>query len=172
MALTICGCPKPKESLVKGVDEAGEIMIVPMTLEHVDGVYEAELECFTIPWLKSAFVREISENENAYYFAALAGGKVAGYAGLWHIVNEGHITNIAVRKAYRNRGVGDALLKRLIALAVEKEMIGLTLEVRVSNAAALRLYEKNGFTREGLRKNYYEDTKEDAIIMWRLEARA
>jgi ribosomal-protein-alanine N-acetyltransferase len=144
-----------------------EIQVIPMTLEHVDAVYAAELECFSIPWPRSAFVDELTKNEYAIYFVALLDGTVAGYAGMWHVVNEGHITNIAVLPEFRRFGLGDALIEALVKAAEAREMIGITLEVRIGNLAAQRLYTKWGFKPEGFRKNYYADTKEDAIIMWK-----
>jgi len=144
-----------------------EIIIAPMGMEHLDEVCAAELECFTLPWSRASFERELRENQYAAYYVALIAGKVAGYAGLWHVVNEGHITNIAVRPAYRKKGIGGMLLEKLIELALQKEMIGITLEVRASNLEALALYAKNGFVAEGRRKEYYDDNHEDAIIMWK-----
>jgi ribosomal-protein-alanine N-acetyltransferase len=97
-------------------------------------------------------------------------GAVAGYAMMWHVVNEGHINNIAVSEAHRRMGVGSLLMDKLFEEARRLEMIGLTLEVRVGNRAAMGLYNKYGFKVEGLRKNYYTDTKEDAAIMWKYMA--
>ena len=143
------------------------VTIVPMTTEHIPEVCRAELECFTLPWSRASFERELTENQYAMYYVALCGDKLAGYAGMWHVVNEGHITNIAVRPAYRMKGVGGMLLDKLTELAIQKEMIGITLEVRAGNLAALSMYSKHGFKHEGLRKEYYEDNHEDAIIMWK-----
>ena len=86
---------------------------------------------------------------------------------MWHVVNEGHIINVAVKEEKRRKGVGALLIKKLIEIALEKEMIGLTLEVRISNTAGQRLYHKFGFKAEGIRRKYYADTGEDAIIMWK-----
>ena len=86
---------------------------------------------------------------------------------MWHIVNEGHVTNIAVSPDYRRMGIGEKLLKALFDVAEEREMIGITLEVRISNTAAQKMYTKNGFKPEGFRKRYYSDTGEDAVIMWK-----
>jgi ribosomal-protein-alanine N-acetyltransferase len=86
---------------------------------------------------------------------------------MWHVVNEGHILNIAVAERYRRRGIGSLLMDSLIETARNLEMIAMTLEVRVGNAPAMGLYHKYGFKVEGLRKNYYADTKEDAVIMWK-----
>jgi ribosomal-protein-alanine N-acetyltransferase len=142
--------------------------ITDMTSAHLDEVYQIETRSFAIPWSKSELRKEIEENKHAVYKAAISpSGELAGYAGLWHIVNEGHITNIAVDSSFRRMGVGSMLVEALIKLAREREMIGLTLEVRTGNAAARGLYEKYGFKPEGIRKRYYADTGEDAIIMWK-----
>ena len=140
--------------------------IEPMNESHIDGIMEIENESFAIAWSRGAMKKEL-ENKLAYYVTALDKDKVIGYGGMWHIVNEGHITNIAVRREYRQKGVGSAIVSGLINIAHEKEMIGLTLEVRKSNAAALALYKKFGFKLEGVRPEYYEDNKEDAYIMWK-----
>lgn len=144
-----------------------QINIVPMAYEHIDGIMEIEKECFAIPWSRKSVEDELS-NKLAIYVVALFNGKVVGYGGMWHVVTEGHITNIAVHKDYRQQGIGDSIVKELIKIADEKEMIGLTLEVRKSNEPALMLYKNNGFKLEGIRKEYYEDNKEDAYIMWKM----
>ncbi|MCL2399144.1 MAG: ribosomal protein S18-alanine N-acetyltransferase [Defluviitaleaceae bacterium] len=144
------------------------IHITDMTLDHLDAVCALESRCFAIPWSRNQLHKEITENKHAIYKVALIPpGEIAGYASLWHIVNEGHINNIAIDEPYRRQGIASLLLDSFIDLAVEKEMIGLTLEVRVSNIAALQLYQKYGFKQEGLRKGYYADTGEDALIMWK-----
>jgi len=142
------------------------IEIVPMEEAHLDMVSALENECFVIPWTRKAFADELKDTKMKIYFVAVENGAVLGYAGMWHIVNEGHITNVAVAEAQRKRGIGDLLVKRLVEAARALEMIGLTLEVRISNYNAQRLYTRNGFKPDGIRKNYYEDTREDAVIMW------
>lgn len=141
--------------------------IQQMTKEHIDSVLAIEQSCFALPWTREDFEREMTENKLAIYSIAVLDGNIVGYAGMWHIVTEGHITNVAVLQEYRRRGIGKALLERMIAIAEQKEMIGITLEVRISNIAAQKLYIKYGFRPEGFRKKYYQDTKEDAIIMWK-----
>ena len=140
--------------------------IVDMTPHHIEAVHAIETRSFTTPWSKNELMREL-QNKHAIYKVAAEKEKVAGYAGLWHIVNEGQITNIAVDVLYRRMGVGSMLMEALIALAHEMEMIGLTLEVRAGNTAAQELYKKYGFLPEGIRKNYYKADREDAIIMWK-----
>ena len=143
------------------------IEIIPMTEEHIDGVLALEEETFSIPWTRADFEREIKENFMAIYYVAVEDGRIIGYAGMWHVITEGHITNVGVLEDARGKGVGSMLMEKLIDVALEKEMIGITLEVRMGNAPAQALYHKYGFRAEGIRKNYYPDTKEDAIIMWK-----
>ena len=141
--------------------------IIPMTVERMDGVLPVEEATFSIPWTRKDFEREMTENNLAIYYVAVADGKIVGYAGMWHVITEGHITNVAVLEDYRKQGIGDALMAQLEQVAMEKEMIGITLEVRISNAPAQHLYHMHGYRAEGLRKNYYPDTHEDAVIMWK-----
>ena len=132
------------------------IEIVPMAEEHINGVVTLEEATFSIPWTRADFEREVRENTMAIY-----------YAGMWHVVTEGHITNVGVLEEVRCEGIGSRLMEKLIEKALEKEMTGITLEVRMGNRPAQALYHKYGFKAEGIRKNYYPDTKEDAIIMWK-----
>ncbi len=145
------------------------IRIEPMEEKHIDGVTAVEEATFHIPWTRADFVREVRQNAMAIYFVAVDAQteQVVGYAGMWHVINEGHITNVAVLESYRGQGIGNLLMEALIAAAQEKEMIGITLEVRIGNTTAQRLYHKFGFRPEGFRKNYYADTHEDAVIMWK-----
>ena len=143
------------------------IKVQRMGIEHLDQVFVIEETCFVTPWSKEALRKELTENETAIYLVATDGNTVAGYAGMWHVVNEGHITNIAVSEDYRRRGIGGMIVAELIKLAQSREMIGITLEVRISNIAAQKMYTKYGFKPDGFRKNYYSDTHEDAVIMWR-----
>lgn len=141
--------------------------IVKMTKKHLDSVYKIEKECFSNPWSKKSLEDELFKNKFAIYIVALDENKVIGYGGMWHIINEGHITNIAVTEKYRNQGVATAIVNKLSEIAISKEMIGLTLEVRMANESAKALYTKLGFRVEGIRKEYYSDTLEDALIMWK-----
>lgn len=131
---------------------------------HIDTLVSIEKECFSVPWSKNAFFSEL-ENENAYYFVVLDDDGVVGYGGFWYILNECHITNIAVTEAYRGKKVGSLIIKEMIKTAKELFSIGLTLEVRESNLGAIKFYNGFGFVQEGVRKNYYEN-KEDGLIMW------
>ncbi|MDR2182878.1 MAG: ribosomal protein S18-alanine N-acetyltransferase [Clostridiales bacterium] len=137
-----------------------------MTREHLRQVHNIESECFAIPWSYDSFEEEL-ENPLAIYLVAMVGGEVAGFAGMHHVVDEGNITNIAVRRQYRGQGIGGALVRGLCDIAAAKKIAKMTLEVRVGNHIAFRLYGRHGFTFAGIRKNYYVDTKEDAIVMWK-----
>jgi len=143
------------------------VEIAAMNADHLDEVFEIEKYCFVTPWTKESLLRELAENELAVYLVALEEKKVVGYAGMWHVVNEGHITNVAVHPERRRAGIGSTIVERLLGIAEARGMIGVTLEVRISNYAAQRLYTKFGFKPEGFRKNYYGDTHEDAVIMWK-----
>lgn len=96
--------------------------IIPMTVEHIDGVLAVEEATFSIPWTRKDFEREMTENNLAIYYVAVANGKIVGYAGMWHVITEGHITNVAVLEDYRKQGIGDALMAQLEQVAMEKEM--------------------------------------------------
>ncbi len=143
------------------------IEIMPMTSDDIDGVLKVEESCFAIAWTRADFEREMNENKLAVYFVAKDGEKIVGYAGMWHVVTEGQITNVAVLDEYRGQKVGSLLMEALIKTAEEREMIGITLEVKISNYPAQKLYTKYGFKPEGFRKNYYKDTNEDAVVMWK-----
>ena len=140
---------------------AEERDIIPMA--------QMDILCFSAPWSEESFRKEITENRLAFYIVAEISGRMVGYAGLWGIVDEGHITNVAVHPDFRRKGIGEALITVLLSHTRENGILSHTLEVRASNEAAISLYSKFGFKPAGLRKNYYEDNGEDAIIMWRTE---
>ena len=142
--------------------------IIPFNAGHIDGIVKLEKECFTIPWSREMFEEEL-KSKLAVYYIAMDGEKLIGYAGMWRILDEGHITNIAVASNYRRTGVGQALLDKIIKEAEKLKISTLLLEVRASNNAARRFYEKNGFIEVGLRRGYYVDNNEDAILMTRNE---
>ena len=145
-----------------------DLRIAPMQIMHIMQVYKIESESFEMPWSLKAFSEELVNAMACYIVVVDDLDNVYGYAGMWHIINEGHITNIAVAKKHRGRGVGRMLIDGLIGIALERSMIGLTLEVRPSNLVALALYKKMGFKYEGTRPGYYADTGEDAFVMWKL----
>lgn len=138
--------------------------LVPMTEELIPQIAALERECFSHPWSED-MLREELWNERAVIVAAVADdGTVAGYAGLQTVLDEGYIGNVAVSPAYRRQGVGSELIAAFVRFGAAK-LAFLTLEVRASNTPAVRLYEKHGFRQAGRRKNYYDDPKEDAILM-------
>jgi ribosomal-protein-alanine N-acetyltransferase len=135
-----------------------------MKLEHIGQVAAIERDVYSSPWSRNAFLHEILENRLASYFVALSAGTVCGYAGIWVILDEAHITNLAVRPDCRRRGIGGVLLGELFAEAAGKGAEKITLEVRHSNLEAQNLYRKYGFELRGVRPRYYNN--EDALIMW------
>ncbi|BBH24526.1 ribosomal-protein-alanine acetyltransferase [Paenibacillus baekrokdamisoli] len=137
-----------------------------MTLSDVPEIVNIELEAFTCPWTEEAFVNELTNNHFARYMVMDYDGIVIGYGGMWTIMDEAHVTNIAVRENYRGRGLGEKMLIELQKLAVFCGSARMTLEVRVSNLIAQRLYRKLGFEPAGVRPAYYSDNLEDALIMW------
>lgn len=128
---------------------------------------ELDKLCFPSPWSKNAFEEEFSQNPFSFYVVAEDQEKLLGYGGLWEIGNEGHITNFAVHPEYRKKGIGTAILQKLLELTEDRGISEYTLEVRPSNKEARGLYEKFGFKLGGLRKEYYSDNREDALILWR-----
>lgn len=138
-----------------------------MEVADVEAICAIEQESFNIPWTREAFMNELTNNMMAKYMVLEVDGVVAGYVGMWLIVDEAHITNIAIASAYRGRGYGEQLMTELAALAQYMGMRAMTLEVRVSNQVAINLYTKIGFENAGIRKGYYSDNGEDAMVMWR-----
>jgi ribosomal-protein-alanine N-acetyltransferase len=134
--------------------------------KDIEIMSELDRICFAAPWSPGSFEHEIKRNRLAFYVVAEVEETVVGYAGLWIIIDEGHITNIAVHPDYRRRHVGEALISVLVETTRERGVLSYTLEVRPSNRAAISLYKKMGFKEAGCRKKYYEDNNEDALIMW------
>ena len=134
--------------------------------EHIDEIMVIENLSFKIPWSRQSMVDEITGNTFAYYLCAKIDGKIAGYAGMWQVCDEGHITNIAVHPEFRQGGIGSALMESLIGHARNSGIASMTLEVRKSNLPAQKLYRKYKFEEGGFRKAYYADNNEDALIMW------
>ena len=136
-----------------------------MTLEDVDAVYQIERDTFSTPWSRNDFVHEMTNNVCARYLVAETEGQVIAFAGAHIILDEGHITNIAVAAPYRGQGVGRKITQALLQYASNLGAAYLTLEVREHNEKAQALYRSLGFERVGIRKKYYEDTGEDGWIM-------
>jgi [ribosomal protein S18]-alanine N-acetyltransferase len=137
-----------------------------MTIDDLDAVMEIEHSSFSIPWSREAFYNEIEQNHLSTYLVAEDGERIAGYCGVWLVVDEAHITNVAVLPEYRGQGIGEDLMMRIMEISKEVGARVMTLEVRVSNVAAKGLYRKMGFQDGGIRKRYYSDNQEDALVMW------
>ena len=133
--------------------------------EDAEGVAAVERESFPTPWSREDFWREAS-NDFACYIVALEDAEIIGFGGCWISFEEAQVTNIALTSVQRGRGLGKVLMTRLMCAAAARGAERMTLEVRPSNMPALRLYERLGFTAIGVRKKYYQDNDEDAILMW------
>lgn len=143
-----------------------KLMIRRMEEKDIPQVYAIEEETFSMPWSKKAFEESISYYHTLFLVAELD-GEIAGYCGCYQSLEEAEITNVAVKRQLRGHGIGRRLLEELMRMGKEQGAFAYTLEVRISNQAAIHLYEKLGFTSFGIRKNFYEKPKEDAMIMWR-----
>ena len=143
-----------------------DVKVRRMGLVDVDKVMKVELDAFTVPWTRKAFVNELLSNQFAYYFVAETNKEIIGYIGSWIVVDEAQVTKIAILSTYRGHGIGDLLLKAMLEYAKILGVKKFTLEVRVSNEVAINLYKKNGFQNGGIRKKYYTDNQEDARVMW------
>jgi len=142
-----------------------DLAIRPMTRHDVTAVTQVDQKCFPLPWSANAFLAEIG-NLSACYLVAHVDTTLAGYIGAWIVMDEVHITTLGVEPAWRRQGVADRLLAALLAEAVRRGARRASLEVRVSNLQARRLYEKYGFRAVGRRNRYYTDNGEDAVVMW------
>lgn len=137
-----------------------------MEAKDIDQIMRIEKECFATPWSRESFENELTENRYALYIVLEEEDQVIGYCGSWLIIDEIHITNIAILPEHRGRKLGEALLTKVMEIARREGARRMTLEVRVSNHVALSLYRKLGFQEGGIRKNYYTDNYEDALVMW------
>ena len=144
-----------------------KIIIESMNIGQLNEVLEIEKLCFTTPWSENSFVYDLTENDKAIYISALIEDRVVGYCGIWMICDEAHIMNIAVHPDFRRMGIGSIIIEKIIDIAFDNNLQSMTLEVKISNYAAIDLYKRFGFAQFGIRKGYYEDTNEDAIIMWK-----
>lgn len=141
--------------------------IEPMTDADVKEVLRIEQQSFSTTWPSNAFYQELHENKLAHYFVGRAdGGRVAAYGGIWVILEDSHITTIAVSPDLRGRKYGETLLLHLLDEAMSRGASWMTLEVRESNTVAQTLYRKYGFTTVSTRKGYYSDNNENALVMW------
>lgn len=143
-----------------------ELVIKTLTEEYVDAVCVLEEEAFSMPWHRESFLEMIS-NENACYLVGVFEGQVVASCGLRNIVGDGEITNVVTSGSMRRKGIGRQMLLKLMEEGINMGVEAFTLEVRKSNQGAIHLYESLGFVTEGIRKNFYEDPVEDALIMWK-----
>lgn len=138
--------------------------LTPMTMEHIPQVAALERACFSRPWSEESLQSELWNDSAVIIVAESEDGSVLGYAGLQTVLDEGYITNVAVDQTYRRQGIADELIAAFVRFGQAK-LAFLTLEVRASNSPAIALYAKHGFVEVGRRKNYYDDPKEDALLM-------
>ncbi|MEN6349807.1 MAG: ribosomal protein S18-alanine N-acetyltransferase [Syntrophomonas sp.] len=141
-----------------------KFMIRMMTVSDIEQVMIIENDSFSLPWSRDSYMNEFN-NKFASYVICDVRGQVAGYAGIWVVFEEAHVTNVAVSRNYRQAGIGEALMEELERIARNKKATRILLEVRPSNNPALAMYRKMGFLATGLRKKYYSDNDEDAIVM-------
>ncbi|MCG3421262.1 ribosomal protein S18-alanine N-acetyltransferase [Oceanobacillus sp. GSFE11] len=143
-----------------------EITIRKMEIADVDQVMEVERVSFTTPWTTDIFYQEIVDNQYAYYYVIEWNGRIVGYVGTWVVLEDAQVTNIAIMPELRGNKLGEKLFQYML---LQIKLIGatrLSLEVRESNIPAQKLYRKFGLVPGGIRKNYYTDNQEDAIVMW------
>ena len=142
-----------------------DFKIYPMDVSSISSMLNISELSFPISWSYESLKSEL-DNKFAKYVVLKSGNSIVGYGGMWVIIDEAHVTNIAVHPEARGQGAGDMIVEALFRICRKQKVCGITLEVRSSNFIALNLYEKYGFEKEGLRRNYYEDNGEDAVIMW------
>lgn len=138
-----------------------------MTIDDVQAVHNIELASFPTPWTLDSFYYEMTENQYAHYLVAEnETHEIIGFCGIWLVIDAAQITNVAVVQSVRGQGIGEALMREAMRVAKEAQMDVMSLEVRVTNTVAQNLYRKLGFQDGGLRKGYYTDNQEDALVMW------
>ena len=143
-----------------------ELGIYRMEPSDLDEVLDIEKESFSLPWSRWMFERELEEKERSHFFVFKDGCEVLGYIGFWIVFDEAHIVTIAVRKDLRHKGIGTILMASALIAAYKMGAQRATLEVRVTNTNAQKMYEKFGFETVSVRKRFYTDTGEDAYVMW------
>ncbi len=142
-----------------------EPLVRNMTAADIDAVFAISQEAFNDPWSIESLTKEVT-NPDAHYLVVEAKGKVLGYVGYWQVLDEGHIMNVAVKESARGMGLGTLLVESMLSQGRPLGIMFWTLEVRVSNAPAIHVYEKAGFVSAGRRPGYYSNPKEDAFIYW------
>lgn len=144
----------------------GELIVREMNPSDTSEVMNVETASYTTPWPEDIFQQEVADNHYAHYYVAVKDGKIVGYAGMWLVIDDAQITNIAIAPECRGQKFGQKLFYYTVEQAVLMGAKRLSLEVRESNIAAQRMYRKFGLVPGGIRKNYYTDDQEDAIVMW------
>jgi ribosomal-protein-alanine N-acetyltransferase len=147
-------------------DRPERMEIVRMSTNDIPDVSRIERASFTTVWPTDAFYNELSTNKLAHYFVGRLDGRIVAYGGIWVILEDSHITTVAVDPDLRTRGLGEAMVLKLIDEGIERGAAWMTLEVRESNVSAQQLYRKYGFTTVTTRKGYYSDDNESALVMW------
>ena len=142
-----------------------DFKICPMDKPSIKSIQDINALSFPISWSYESLESEL-DNKFARYVVLKRGNSIVGYGGMWVIIDEAHITNIAVHPDARGIGAGDIIVEALFRICRKQKVTAITLEVRSSNFAAINLYEKHGFEKESIRPRYYEDNGEDAVIMW------
>ena len=141
--------------------------MIEMDEKHIDTLVELETICFSHPWSWQSFEVEL-EKENSCFAIAVEEEEILGYMGMSYVLDEGYIYNVAVFPQHRRKGVAQKLLDALTEVSNENELSFLTLEVRESNEGAIALYTKDGFKKDGLRKNFYDSPQENGVIMTKM----
>ena len=137
-----------------------------LTSEDIERILSIEKLSFSLPWSKKAYINELGHNRLAYYYGIFDLDKLIAFGGYWLIIDEGHISNVAVHPDYRHQGAGQALMRYIMVQCQAQGAKKVTLDVRKYNYPAISLYKKLGFEIAGIRPHYYDDPKEDAVIMW------
>jgi [ribosomal protein S18]-alanine N-acetyltransferase len=156
----------PQQGIISPAEVPAMLRIEPMRRRHVRSVIAIEDRIFTRPWSSALYLSELAQPSTRRYFVATVGNEVVGYIGCMLVVGEGHITTVGVAPEWHRRSIGTRLMLHLTSDVRSLGATSLTLEVRVSNAGAQELYRRFGFAPAGIRKNYYADVHEDAIVMW------
>lgn len=143
-----------------------KMAIREMVVEDIPAILEIDASSFLTPWTEEVYKNELTNNEYAQYFVVETEEEIVGYIGLWIVLDDAQVTNIAIRPAYRGYKIGEKLFGFAVSYLMEQGIERLSLEVRESNTVAQNMYRKFGLVSGGVRKNYYKDNGEDALLMW------
>jgi ribosomal-protein-alanine N-acetyltransferase len=155
-----------KADLLPTADAPRRLDITPMVMDDIAEILKIEALSFVSTWPPNAFVNELRDNKLAHYFVGRLDGRVVAYGGIWVILEDSHVTTIAVHPDVRGQRLGEEMLVHLLDQAIERDASWVTLEVRESNEVAQKLYRKYGFTIVSTRRGYYSDNNESALVMW------